>query len=188
MRVTRAFERVLFDSSAIITFLEAEEIVRLSAYVGAKGVITLDVEQELLRLSQTRFPGLIALQRLGWPAGDALSLPPHLLQEAEDIRRVELPPGAPADKDRGEVATALMAQHLGNAVAVIEDEFGKRICARRNVPRMSTAQLAAEMVAAGALDEESGFRVFDLATPPEAGYKAFVEAVERARDALPPDR
>lgn len=181
MRVTRAFERVLFDSSAIITFVEAEEIVRLSAYVGAKGAITLDVEQELLRLSQTRFPGLIALQGLGWPPGDALSLPPHLLQEAEDIRRVELPPGAPADKNRGEVATALMAQQLGNAIVVMDDEFGKKICARRSVPRMSTAQLAAEMVAAGALDDDSGFEVFDLATPDHVGRAEFEASIEAAR-------
>lgn len=181
MNVTAAFERVLFDSSAIITFVEAGEIVRLSAYIGAKGSITLDVEHELLRLSQTRFPGLIALERLGWPPGEPLALPPHLLQEAEDIRRVELPPGAPADKDRGEVATALMAQHLGNAVAVMEDDFGKRICARRNIPRMSTALLAAELVAAGALDVESGFTVFDVATPAHVGKPEFESALEGAR-------
>lgn len=181
MNVTAAFERVLFDSSAIITFVEAGEIVRLTAYVGAKGAITRDVERELLRLSQTRFPGLIALDRLGWPPGERLTLPPHLLQEAEDMRRVELPPGAPADKDRGEVATALMTQHLGNAVAVMEDDFGKRICARRNIPRISTALLAAELAAAGALDVECGFTVFDLATPPHIGKSEYESALERAR-------
>jgi hypothetical protein len=184
VNVTPAFERVLFDSSAIVNFVEAGEIVRLSAYIGAKGAITLDVEHELLRLSQTRFPGLIALQRLGWPPGEALTLPPRLLQEAEDMRRVELGPGAPAAKDRGEVATALMAQHLGDAVAVMEDDFGKRICARRNIPRMSTAQLAAELVEAGALDADSGFAVFDLATPSHVGMPQFETALQSARLAL----
>lgn len=181
MNVTLAFERVLFDSSAIINFVEAGEIVRLSAYIGSKGAITLEVEHELLRLSQTRFPGLIALQRLGWPPGEALALPPRLLQEADDMRRVELSPGAHADTDRGEVSTALMAQHLGRAVAVMEDDFGKRICARRNVPRMSSAQLAAEMVEAGALDTDSGFIVFDLATPSHVGMPEFELALQRAR-------
>ena len=184
MIVTRAFERVLFDSSAIITFVEAGEIVRLGGYVGAKGAITLDVEQELLRLSQTRFPGLIALERLRWPPGDALTLPPHLLQEAEDIRRVERAPGAHEDKDRGEVSTALMTQHLGNAVAVMEDAFGKKICARRKVPRMSTAQLAAEMVAGDVFDLESGFVVYDRATPDHIGRSEFESAVAEARREL----
>jgi hypothetical protein len=182
--VTRSFARVLFDSSAIITFVQAEEVYRLSTYIGAKGAITLDVEQELLRLSQMRFPGLIALERLGWPPGDALTLPPHLLQEAEDIRRVELAPGAHENKDRGEVSTALMTQHLGNAVAVMEDAFGKRICARRKVPRVSTAQLAAEMVAAEALEIDSGFVVYDHATPDHVGSSEFESAVEGARREL----
>jgi hypothetical protein len=181
VNITRAFERVLFDSSAIITFVEAGEIVRLSTYIGTKGAITLDVEHELLRLSQTRFPGLIALQRLDWPPGEALTLPPRLLQEAEDMRKVELSPGAPTDKDRGEVTTALMTQHLGNAVAVMEDDFGKRICARRNIPRMSTAQLAAELVETGALDNESGFAVFDRATPSHVGRSEFEQTLATVR-------
>lgn len=186
MIVTRSYARVLFDSSAIITFVEAEEVYRLTTYVDAKGAITLDVEQELLRLSQTRFPGLIALtkERLGWPPGDALALPPDLLQEAEDIRRAELAPGAHEDRDRGEVSTALMTQHMGNAVAVMEDAFGKKICARRRVPRMSTAQLAAEMVAAGALDVESGFAVYDRATPAHVGRSEFESAVDEAQREL----
>ena len=184
MIVTPPFERVLFDSSAIITFVEAGGIVQLRSYIGDKGAITLDVQQELLRLSQTKFSGLIALDRLGWPPGDALGLPPHLLQEAEDMRRAQLDPRAHADKDRGEVSTALMTQHLGHAVAVMEDLFGKTICARRNIPRVSSAHLVAEMVAASALDEDTGFAVYDMATPPHIGHSRYVKTVAEAREAL----
>lgn len=184
MICTPAYERVLFDSSAIITFVEAGGIYQLSTYIGAKGAITIDVEKELLRKSQNDIPGLIALSRLSWPPGEPLSLPPHLVQEAADMRRVEMKPGEHPDAHLGEVSTALMTQHLGNAVAVMEDEFGKRICARRNIPRISTALLCAEMVAASALDEDDGFAVYDLATPDRVGRAEFAEAGAKARDAL----
>jgi hypothetical protein len=182
---TRAFERVVFDSSGIITFVESGEIYRLSIYIGLKGAVTADVHRELMRKSQTGIPDLVALLNLGWPSGEPLVLPTGRIQEElRDVQKATLMEGDHPEKNLGEFSTALMTQLLGDAVSIIDDREGKSFCRARNIPRMSTGQLAAEMVAADALDEESGFRVFDLATPPQAGYDEFVRAVAKARDAL----
>jgi len=58
------------------------------------------------------------------------------------------------------------------------------LCRMRGVDRISTAQLAAEMVASGSFDEASGFAVFDIATPSHVGRTAFDEAVARAKTGL----
>lgn len=184
MICTPAFERVLFDSSAIITFVQAGEIYRLSTYIGAKGAVTGDVHRELMRKSQTNLPDLVALLNLRWPPGEPLALPIPVAQEAIDLQKATLADGDHPNKNLGEFSTALMTEHLGNAVAVIDDGDGKAVCRARNIARASTAQLAAEMVAAEALDEEAGFGVFDLATPPQVGHHEFFEAVDRARHAL----
>jgi hypothetical protein len=62
----------------------------------------------------------------------------------------------------------------------MDDDLGKRLCRTRGIPRLSTAQLAAEMVVAEALDDATGFAVFDVATPAGVGREQFDEAVRRA--------
>jgi hypothetical protein len=69
---------------------------------------------------------------------------------------------------------------MGNVVVVMDDALGKRLCRTRTVPRLSSAQLAAEMVVAGALDETTGSRVFEVATPPSVGKAEFAKALSRA--------
>jgi hypothetical protein len=70
----------------------------------------------------------------------------------------------------------------------MDDDLGKRLCRTRGVPRLSTAQLAAEMVVAEmvvaeALDDATGFAVFDVATPAGVGREQFDESISRAKDA-----
>ena len=180
--VARTAERVLLDTSVIINFAQAGALLELARYLGERGAIVLDVAEELRR-NTDRFPQLANLAEIGWPHGEPLALPPDLLADAEALQRLHSREGAHEAENRGEIATALLAARL-RAIAVIDDALGKRLCRMRGVARLSTAQLAAEMVAAGALEDERGFRVFDLATPSPAGRDEYREAVEKAKHAL----
>src|SRR5262249_7996378 len=161
----RDAERVLLDSSVIVNFADAGMLIPLAAYLGQRCAITLDVDREIRRLTATSRPELATLDRLRWPPGQPLALPPDLLADAQGLRTLCTPSGAHVAANRGEVATALLAARLSNTVVIMDDALGKRLCQHRGVPRLSSAQLAAEMVAAGALDAEAGYTVFDLATP-----------------------
>jgi hypothetical protein len=79
-----------------------------------------------------------------------------------------------------------MAEHLGGELVVLEDADGKRLAARRGVPRLSTAMLAAEMVAVEFFGEDEGFRVYDAATPADVGEDEWKAALSRARAELRP--
>ena len=68
----------------------------------------------------------------------------------------------------------------------MDDMLGKLLCQRRGVPRLSSAQLAAEMVVAGALEHDAGYAVFDGATPDGVAAAEFAGAIERARNAARP--
>lgn len=175
--------RVLLDTSAFISFAEAGALIPLAHYLGDRAAIVLDVANELRRNAAGHFPQLKTLDMLRWPPGEPLSLPPDLLADAEQLRRLNSPVGAHEAANRGEIATALLAGRL-RAVVVMDDELGKKLCRMRGVDRLSTAQVAAEMVAAGALDEPSGFAVFENATPAHVGRPAFDKAVARATEAL----
>ena len=181
--VARSATRVLLDTSPFINFAETGALRTLARYLADRAAIALDVDNELRRLAVGRFPQLQNLDRLGWPTGEPLALPPDLLADAEALRRLNSPPGAHEAANRGEIATALLAGRM-RSVAVIDDELGKRLCRMRGIDRLSTAQLAAEMVAAAAFDSASGFAVFDIATPSHVGRPAFDEAVARAKTAL----
>lgn len=182
--VARDAERVLLDASVIVNFADAGMLIPLAGYLGSRAAITLDVDRELRRLAGSSRPALATLDRMRWPSGEPLALPPDLLADAEALRKLHAPPEAHEAANRGEISTALLAARLSNTVVVIDDVLGKRLCQHRGVPRLSSAQLAAEMVAAGALDEEAGYAVFNVATPAEVGRAEFQQAVERARTAL----
>lgn len=110
------------------------------------------------------------------------ALPAELQRPFLDYSRAARQKDEPTSRHAGEIATVLMAAHLGAGVIVIDDLFGKRLARDRGVPRLSTAQLAAEMVAEGQLTDD-GYRAFDLSTPSEAGRADFIRACDRARAA-----
>ncbi len=177
-------EQVLLDTSAFINFADGGSLIQLSGYLGTRAAVTLDVDIELKRNAGARFPALKTLGMLRWPHGEPLPLPPELLADAEALRRLHSVAGAHEDANRGEIATAMLAGRLGGAAVIMDDELGKQLCRLRDVPRLSSAQLAAEMVAAGALEDEVGLRVFEVATPEGVGRQEFDVAVERARRAI----
>ena len=176
--------RVLLDASAFINFAEGGALFQLAGYLGERAAVTLDVDLEVRRNSVGRFPALKTLTMLKWPGGEPLALPPELLADAEALRRLHATAGVHERANRGEIATALLAGKLGDALVIMDDELGKRLCRTRAVPRLSSAQLAAEMVAAVVLDDQTGLRVFEVATPNGIGRAEFDHAVDRARQAL----
>jgi hypothetical protein len=64
----------------------------------------------------------------------------------------------------------------------MDDDWGAQLGREKHgLDIMSTARLALEMVAVGAISEKMGFRVFDNATPDDVGRERFSEALGRLR-------
>ena len=139
-------EQVLLDTSAFINFADGGALFQLAGYLGQRAVVALDVDIELRRNAASRFPALKTLALLQWPGGEPLALPPELLGDAASLRRLHSKPGAHEDANRGEIATALLAGRTPGAVVIMDDKLGKQLCRTRAVPRLSSAQLAAEMI------------------------------------------
>jgi len=178
--LARDAKTVLFDTSPLVNLGQTGLLFPVAGYIGSRGAISRDVHNEIIR-NLDRFPDLRALSMLRWPPGEPLDLPIHLLADAEGIRRVNAEPGDHEDRNRGEIATALIAYDRGDTLVVMDDRLGKRLCQLRRLPRLSTAQLIAEMVAFEAVGEDEGFRAFDHATPTGVGRPEFDRAVQRCR-------
>ena len=174
---------VLFDTSPLVNLGQAGLLFHTVAYIGDRGAITRDVHNEIIK-NRSRFPDLGALRMLRWPPGEPLDLPVGLIGDAEGIRRVNAEPGDHPDRNRGEISTALVAHDRGGTLTVMDDRLGKRLCQLRGVPRLSTAQLIAEIVAAGAVGEPEGLAAFEHATPAGVGRAEFRIAVDTAATAL----
>lgn len=186
MPFTVGAKRVLLDSSAFFYFCDGGQIINLAGYLGKRAHITLEVHEEL-RLNSTRYTDLKTLDRMHWPPDEnRLELNSELKRELLDIQRAIRQPGDHELKHAGEISTVLMAQHLGGELVVLEDQDGKRLTVRRGVPRLSTAMLAAEMVAVEHFSKADGFGVYDAATPAHVGVPEWNAALSRARDALCP--
>ncbi len=176
--------RVLLDTSPFYRFCEGGQVINLARYLGARACITLEVAEELRR-GATRYADLKTLQLMKWPPErNRLELPAPLKRELLDLVRAFRKPGDHPLKNAGEVSTVLMAQHLGGELVVLDDHDGKRLAARRDVPRLSTAMLAVEMVIVDAIEESAGWAVYDAATPTHVGAAEFAAALSRTRAVL----
>jgi hypothetical protein len=161
---------VLADSSTFLHFCRERKLRELTAYLASNGRWTLDVQEEVRRLSllvdrrtrRPKYPGLQDLSRLGWPPAPALELSAHQLLEASRIRKEWESDTRHPKADRGEIATVLIAESLGQKLVIIDDGRGCALAETRAkpVPHRQTSHMAAEMVAAGALDEKAGKRIF----------------------------
>lgn len=181
MNKTADFERVWLDTSPFARFADVELCEKLRIYLDDKLRITVDVETELKRAPQPQIKLLSLVQN--WPPGGAYALPQPLNDEARRIIELSHEEGDPPDKNAGEVTTVLAAQEDGCNLAILEDDFGKRLCRRRGVPRLSTAQLAAEMVATGAFTEEEGYAVWETTVGDPANLKYWKPTLREARRA-----
>lgn len=185
-RSTHGAKVVLLDSSPFFRFCDGGAVIYLNAYLRKRAHITLEVAEEL-KLNSTTYVDLQTLDRMHWPPPENVhELPSELKQELLDILRGLHEPGDHPMKHAGEVSTVLMAQHMGRELIVLEDRDGKALARQRDVPRVSSAMLAAEMVAMGAMEERVGYAVFDAATPDGIGENEWRTRLAQAKAAIPP--
>ena len=177
MIVARHARVVLLDASVPHRFCDARLLPELITYLAQNAWVTPEVDGELRRSARSEtYASLRLLEHAGWPKVTE-PMPLALRPEYSDLLRAAQQPGDKPGKHAGEVTTVLMAQHLGAEVVVIDDQFGKALARRREIPRLSTAQLALEMVVEGHLAEDEGFAVFDCSTPADAGRSDYERAV-----------
>ncbi|MGB7160175.1 MAG: hypothetical protein WBD40_19060 [Tepidisphaeraceae bacterium] len=178
--------KVLLDAGPFFRFCDGGQILNLAQYLGQRAFITLEVKDELERNAQT-YVDLRTLQLARWPSeNNELELPTALKQELRDLARGLQVAGDHPNMHFGEISTVLMAEHLGGELILLDDNDGKRLARARNVPRLSTAMLAAEMVACNAIGEPEGFKVYDAATPDGIGQNQWLNALARAAAVVPP--
>jgi len=171
---------VILDATVPHRFCEAQILPQLVKYLGESAQVTPEVYGELKRSARgNRFAGLRLLEVVGWPKVTDV-LPPQLRVEFEHLRRAAQQPDDPPTKHIGEIATVLMAKHLNADLIILEDSLGKRLAQKKGLTRISTAQLAVEMVVYDALTEVEGLVVFNLAAT-NAGASVFQERLKDRR-------
>lgn len=180
MELTGEWSRVAPDAGPFFRFGSAGYLLDLVAYLGRKAAITREVETELLRNARKdEYAFLRAVQYLQPPL-DVLDLSPKSAEELLDRVRAARKPGDHPDAHKGEISVVLLAVELGDTLVVCDDPLGKRFATRKGVPRLSTAQLAAEMVAVGKLSHEGGVAIF-IDSAGGADPKYFDTAVNEVR-------
>jgi hypothetical protein len=175
---------VLLDASVPHRFCDAHLLIELMKYFGDSAWITPEVETELRRsASGRRYAGLRVLELAGaggWPKVTDV-LPQELRREYRDLKRAAQQPGDPPDKHIGEITTVLMAARLRADLVVVDDRFGTALARQKGLVRLSTAQLALDMVRDGSLSEDEGFAVFDCATDDTVGRPRYEQALREWR-------
>ena len=183
MELIRDWTRVALDAGPFFRFGSTGYLLDLVAYLGAKATITREVETELVRNARKdEYAVLRALQHLQPPV-DVIDLSPKSAEELLDRVRAAQKPGDHPDIHKGEISVVLLAAELGGTVVICDDPHGKRLAKKKEVSRLSTVQLAAEMVAAGELSHQSGVAIF-VASAGGTDPKHFNNAVKQARQAL----
>ena len=168
---------VLLDASVPYRFCEAQHLPELIRYLQQSACVTPEVMDELRRGAATRrHAGLRLLDRASWPKVTD-TLPPELRHEYSNLKRAAQQPGDQSEKHIGEITTVLMASHLHADIVIVDDRFGRALARQRGLPRLSTAQLALEMVCDDALSEDEGFAVFDTATDASVGRERYTRAL-----------
>jgi hypothetical protein len=124
---------------------------------------------------------LRALQHVQPPV-DVVDLSPESAEELLDRARAARKPGDHPDAHKGEISVALLAVELGRTLVVCDDLLGKRLAKKKQVPRLSSVQLAAEMVAVSELAHGAGTEIF-AASAGGADPMHFNAAVKDARQA-----
>jgi hypothetical protein len=160
----------------------------LREYLGSRARITREVRRELLRRAgQDDFSSLAAHLRPqadevrgAWPK-TTKPMPDALKTDFANLRALKHAIGEHDWAHSGEIATVLIAEHRRVDLVLIDDRWGKSLAKGRGLRVMSTARLCQEMVAAGALSEDDGFLVFDVATPDGVGRDRFEAGLSHLR-------
>ena len=182
MERTRDWSRVVLDAGPFFRFGSAGYLLDLIAYLGARTAISREVETELLRNARSDEYAFLRVLQYVQPPIDVVDLSPKSAEELLDRARAARKPGDHPDAHRGEISAVLLAVELGEALVVCDDPLGKRLAKKKEIPRLSTPQLAAEMVALGELSHEAGVAIF-VASAGSADPQYFNNTVKQARRA-----
>lgn len=174
MQLACAASSLLLDTGPFMRFSEGGRLMELVDYLDRQCSAQLVdvVDGEIIRLAARRdrkgdpiHPGLGLYSMLG----DRPSLVSVRLQNANDVADVQRALRQPGDHPRaheGEAATIVKAREIG-AVIVLDDTDAKKVATRDGISFLSSAQLAAEMVAIRRLTVADALLVYDAATPAE---------------------
>lgn len=179
-----SLDEILLDTGPFCRFCEADALAELAAYLDARAWITQDVANEI-HYRGKREHG--ALRTLKWaaphfPQHDPIILTGDHAAQAARIHARKQRPDDPHYADLGEITTVLAAVARGGTAVMIDDRFGRQLAKQRGLPLYSTTVLAAEMTAAGAIDDVLGWKVFRSVF--RERRPAFEQAVETARRQL----
>ena len=177
---------VLLDTSPFRRFTEAELLAELMSYLPAASVVA-EVGSELDDAARSeRYKALAgAMNRFNWTKRIAGISGPMQLADAKILLDI-LRQSDPGKSHVGEVATILRAKQLGVQLVIMDDrDARKKVAGPRGVKTIATATLASEMTYRGALSEEQGWCVFQLAAKGTV-FTDFEGALERAAQPATP--
>lgn len=183
MELSSDWTRVGLDAGPFFRFGEVGYLLELVGYVGAKAAITREVETELLRNARKDDYAFLRALQLVQPPIDVIDLSPKSAEELLDRVRAARKPDDHPDAHKGEISTVLLGTELEGTLVICDDPLGKRLAKKKAVARLSTVQLAAEMVGVGKLSHEQGLVVFNVSAG-GADPKHFNNAVKQALQAL----
>lgn len=183
--------RLLSDASVPINFVTAgpECADAFKEYFGDKVLVAIDVYEELERKARTEIPELKQFLD-GWPELDPIDLPMEVKSDVAKILRLNIGIYHP-DKDRGETATILYAEHARDRSVdpeefelLLDDGDGKKFARDRSLGFWDTPTIALHMVCSGYLTEDQGFSVWCAALTDPEKHPAYWTRLEevRARD------
>lgn len=157
------FPRVYLDSTVFFNFGEAGGLIPLVQYLGERARIVNEVEDELRRNSTfDEYSFLAVLDRInGWPPVESVDVTPTQMQQVFDIQRVVRDPGDHELKHLGEIASVVAACDDERMPVVSDDGLARKMCAVRGMPLINSADLAAEMTAADAIDLQMARAIHD---------------------------
>jgi hypothetical protein len=183
MELTRDWTRVALDAGPFFRFGETGCLLDLLTFLGTKVVVTREVETELLRNARKNEYAFLRVLQHVQPPLDVVDLSPKNAEELLDRVRAARKPGDHPDAHKGEISTVLLAAEVADVLVICDDPLGKRLAKKKTIARLSTVQLAAELVAGEELSHEEGLAVFNVSAG-GADPKHFESAVRQAGAAL----
>lgn len=177
---------MILDTSVLRRFSEASQLHALMGFLKKSAYVTDAVRDELDHVVGSSIPGTqeltLILTHANWPI--TIATPQELWPTVLRIKAEFDTIGDAPSRHMGEITTVLVAVEANIDLAAIDDRGGKALASARGLPTISTAILAAEMVARGVLKTAEGFSVYDLATPEGVGARHFANAIDRVREEL----
>lgn len=159
MARAKAARKVALDMTVIRHFHDSGFLIHLITYL-PNAYVAQDVYRELTLQAQSR-PQLQNLEKARWPK-QLDQLPTELVARGLAIQEEWLEDSDRIDAHLGEIYTVLAAAHFGIDLIITDDRDGLKLATTERIRAIRGGELAAEMVAEGALELEDGWAVYQL--------------------------